>query len=176
MAEPLSVADAKLHLRVDGEDEDALITGIIAAAVDHVERATGLVLSQRPVSEPVAGFGARLNTWPITSIDSITYTDGVGASQTLDVGAWSTNLLSRPVRLSPISSGWPALGAGDAPVTVNMTAGYEDGKVPAGIVAALKLIVGHLYRNREGATVGVVATELPMGVESLLMPHRMWFV
>jgi uncharacterized phage protein (predicted DNA packaging) len=40
----LSVAEAKDHLRVDHDDDDPLIEGCIAAAVDHVERFTGLTL------------------------------------------------------------------------------------------------------------------------------------
>ena len=37
-AEPISLADAKAHLRIDGSDEDALLTALIAAARMFVER------------------------------------------------------------------------------------------------------------------------------------------
>ena len=44
MAEPLSVGEAKLHLRIDGADEDTLISRLIAAARRQVETAAGLVM------------------------------------------------------------------------------------------------------------------------------------
>lgn len=40
------------------------------------------------------------------------------------------------------------------------------------IQAACLLILGHLYENREDAVTGTIATELPMGSRSLLMPYR----
>ncbi len=43
-AEPLSVADAKAFLRVEHDDDDAVIAALIAAARNHVEALTRLGL------------------------------------------------------------------------------------------------------------------------------------
>lgn len=40
------------------------------------------------------------------------------------------------------------------------------------IQAALLLIAGHLYANREDVLVGVSATQLPNGAQYLLQPYR----
>lgn len=40
------------------------------------------------------------------------------------------------------------------------------------VQAAMLLILGHLYANRENTLVGVSAQELPMGAHSLLWPYR----
>lgn len=44
--------------------------------------------------------------------------------------------------------------------------------INAAIQAAVLLILGHLYSNRENSLVGVSAQELPMGAHSLLWPYR----
>lgn len=51
--------------------------------------------------------------------------------------------------------------AGDDPIVIN----------PA-IVAAVLLILGHLYSNREDVVVGATVQALPQGAQSLLRPHR----
>ena len=42
----------------------------------------------------------------------------------------------------------------------------------APIRAAVLLILGHLYANRENTVVGAAAHALPMGAHSLLFPYR----
>jgi uncharacterized phiE125 gp8 family phage protein len=51
-AEPITLAEAKAWLRVDGTDEDTLITALIAAARTHVENFTrrALITQQFEVS------------------------------------------------------------------------------------------------------------------------------
>lgn len=43
---------------------------------------------------------------------------------------------------------------------------------PAPVMEACRLLVGHLYGNREGTLVGVTAQTLPLGVLDLLAPYR----
>ena len=44
----------------------------------------------------------------------------------------------------------------------------------SGIWAAMLLLIGHWYANREAVNVGIITSELPLGVEALLMQHRRW--
>jgi len=44
----------------------------------------------------------------------------------------------------------------------------------SGIWAAMLLLIGHWYANREGVNVGNITSEIPLGVEALLMQHRRW--
>ena len=53
MPEPLSLADARAFLRVEHEDDDALIGELIAAARVHLESLTGLTLDDSQASPPM---------------------------------------------------------------------------------------------------------------------------
>lgn len=44
----------------------------------------------------------------------------------------------------------------------------------SGIWAAMLLLIGHWYANREAVNVGNITSELPLGVDALLMQHRRW--
>ena len=59
-------------------------------------------------------------------------------------------------------------------VRLRYTAGYE--ALPAPIKAALLLMCGDLYENRETAVIGVSASKVPMAmaVENLLGPYRVY--
>ena len=86
-AEPLSTAEAKLHLRVDHSADDALITALIVAAREHVENylVGSLVEQTRAVylsAWPYSPF--RLPCGPVQSIESVKYEDENGDTQTVD--------------------------------------------------------------------------------------------
>lgn len=49
----------------------------------------------------------------------------------------------------------------------------QDPPEPA-ILQAIKLLVAHLYENREASLVGVSVEQLPIGVFDLITPYRDW--
>ena len=55
--EPVALADAKAHLRLDTDDDDELITAAIAAARVHVEAMTRRCLIEQ-------GWRVYLDRWP----------------------------------------------------------------------------------------------------------------
>jgi len=62
-------------------------------------------------------------------------------------------------------------------VCVTFLAGYGDAAsdVPEKVKQAMKLLIGHLYENREAvATTGAVPQKLPMAVEALLWQNRVF--
>ncbi|AEC22290.1 hypothetical protein PT7_P054 (plasmid) [Pusillimonas sp. T7-7] len=72
--EPVTLAEAKLHLRVDIDAEDALIGSLITAAREHVELVTGRALAD--VSYSWTPEGDRTTPLPIVPA-TVTTDEGV---------------------------------------------------------------------------------------------------
>lgn len=168
---PLTLDQAKAQLRLESDgDDDALIEGYIAAAVDIVEGMTGYVLSRRQLVECVDRFAPSLplRAWPIVSVDAISYRNAAG-EVALAEGAFYAMAGARPARVFP-SGQWPidAL-AGPGMVAITITAGFDGpDDVPPAVIHALLLIVAEFYRNREA---GALSTTAERSVREVLRRH-----
>lgn len=165
MAEPVSLAVARAHLRVIDTNEDALITSLIVAAREWVERETGQILVQRAMTERRNRFGGYIDLYwrPVVVVTSISYPDAAGAAATY--AGFRTNI--GQARIYPALNGsWPSLGS-NGEVTITYTAGYAVGQEPATVIQAMILLIGHWFTNREAVNVGTSASEVPMAVKSL---------
>jgi len=173
--EPLTVAEAKEHLRVTFDDDDTLIDSLITAARKWLEEETyrqlvtatwDLVLDRFPSGQqPI-----RIPRAPLASVTSITYTDIAGDSQTLTVSEdYVVSATREPGIIRPAyAQTWPT--ARDAPdvVTVRFVAGYGDADdVPEPIVACLKLLIGQMYEFREELAERALH-RLPNGAQRLI--------
>lgn len=179
-AEPVSVADAKLHLRVDHNTEDAKIGRDVRAARLQVEDylGRGLVTQTWTYAQdmftttiplPMAG--------PLASVTSVKYYDTAGTLQTLATTVYEVDTLSEPgcVRLKP-DQVWPQLQAGKAlAVEIVYVVGQAYTAVREDIVSALLLLAADRYEYRENTIVGTIVAQIPTAVHALLAPHRMWW-
>tara|TARA_Y100001938_G_C7734022_1_gene256053 strand:- start:28 stop:513 length:486 start_codon:yes stop_codon:yes gene_type:complete len=105
----------------------------------------------------------------IQSVDSITYTDSEGAEQTVPVSVYTVSRKGR-LRLNNDQS-WPDHTPGPESVSIVYTVGSD--RVPHDVVQAMYMLLSHYFEERRTAVVGASAQELPLGVNSLLWPHRM---
>lgn len=156
-AEPVSLETAKVHLRVDHDEEDALIAGWIAAAREMTELHTGkrwvtqtlrLTLGAWPCGE------IRLPVEPVASVGSVSYFDQAGAGQ--EIGDFQTWLDHSPPLVCPAPQGyWPALQVGRlAPIAIEFTAGGNVNAVPEAVKTAILLTLGYWDQNRGDGTEG----------------------
>lgn len=184
--EPVSLAQAKKHLRVDFDDDDDEISELITVArlraESHLDRAfvtqtwdysieafplvTNDDLLWKRVQNAIVVPKARLQ-----SVASVKYVDWNGDTQTLVEG---TNYLSRTgdpgaVYPFPVTRVWPYTRYQLDAVTVRVVLGYGDAAddVPATVRHAIKLLIGHYYENREAVADAGLA-EIPLGVRNLL--------
>jgi uncharacterized phiE125 gp8 family phage protein len=189
--EPLTTAEAKLHLRVDVSDDDALIASLITAARQYVENFTRRLLMPQTIDVGYDAFPCEewfVPRCPVQSVTSISYYDGTGSVQTWGSSNYVTDIPVGPYgqlpRIAPASGvSYPATQDRVNAVTVRLVCGYGTGAqneatqqaaVPAGIKAAMKLLIGHWYAHRESVAVGTIATPLPQAVETLLWPFKVF--
>lgn len=182
-AEPITLQEAKDHLRVDSTDDDALISAIIEAARQHLDGRDG-ILSRALMPQTwdysidrfPDGDTIPLPLAPAQSITSVKYVDGNGVTQTMSASdyALSADLEWSPsVRLG-YNKTWPSTRDTYDAVTVRFVAGYASAAVvPAPLKAAILLLIGHLYENRE-ATAPAQVHEVPLTVKNLIAPYRRW--
>jgi uncharacterized phiE125 gp8 family phage protein len=173
-SEPLTLADAKAQLRVDGSDDDPLIASLIAEAREYVERTCNRALMPQTWRLRRDHFGAgvlMLSGGPFRGIVSVTYRDPAGAEQVLPNSDYIADL-AEPARIQPVTQ-WPATANRIDAVTIEADVGYATAAaVPAPIKRAILMLITHWYENRAAVNVGNITSELPLAVDALLFPYR----
>jgi uncharacterized phiE125 gp8 family phage protein len=257
VAEPISLVEAKLHLRVDHTTDDELIKTLITASSQWCEAYEGRAYMVRTSQLKLDSFGRiYLPFPPVQSVSSITYVDTEGTTQTLSSAvytlynsgdyayidlaynqSWPTTqaLIDEPITVtyvhgfsttftaadtdimtvgnmifaesdiirvetdqgdlpSPLAVGTnyyvrvvsgstfkPATADADVSVVNIADAGTgthyvalaETGLVPASAKAAMKILLSHLYEQRQMVVEGNIGQEIPFGIKNLLF-ERCW--
>lgn len=183
-SDPVSLAEAKLHLRVDGSEDNTLIEALIGAAVDFATRFLGRALIDQTWDLYLDAFpdddaAIKIPLPPLIEVLGVYYLDAAGAEQTLAEAAYVVDAYGDPGRVLLIATGsWPTPKETANALRVRFRAGYIDAsvspaedRVPAAIKAAILLMVGDLYANREETIAGVISSA-SFTVERLLRPYR----
>lgn len=171
---PVSLDEAKANCRVDHDDDNLLISALIAAATARAERETGRAFSTQvwdwigtafPAGEIVIPLG------PIVEVIEVSYRDGDGGEQVVDPALYRVDTAASDGLLVPVS-GWPA--AADVPGAVRVR--FEVGQgADEDVRQAILLMVGHWYEHREDASSESLQS-IPLGSAALLGLHRRMFV
>lgn len=174
-AEPVTLAEAKLHLRVTDAAEDALIALYITAARESCEDRLDTTLPTTSWRLTLDAFpdAIRLVRGPLASVDAVRYIDANGALQTLAPQDYTVDTASTLGYVVPTyGKAWPATRDQVNAVEVDFTAGRAS--VPAPLKAWMLLAVGDMYANREGST--DKPTVPHSFADRLLDPYRTWVV
>ena len=167
-AEPLTLAEAKLHLRVDADitDDDSLISALIVTARQQAEHRTGRALVTQQWRYSVDAFPADSLELPmpkLQSVQAVTYLDNNGVRQTLANTEYDVITDELVGSLIPAyGKSWPSCREHPGSVRVDYTCGFgAAADVPQSIKAWMLLAVAAWYENREALTAGHPVAELP---------------
>ena len=175
-SEPVTLERVKAHLRVDGDEENDLISTLIVVARQYVEQRCWCALINQTW---ILG----LDTWPFEplrlpmtplltrpTIVAVRYRDSSGSPVTLSSSVYT--VLATGEFTLVHDQNWPGDVWTQWSIEIEYTVGYgaTAQSVPAPLVAVIKLLAGHLYENREAVSVGagVAVSSVPLAVDSLL--------
>lgn len=181
--EPISLAEAKRALRVDIDDDDALIEFYISAARSWIERhcrprLAMLTQNCTYTADTFPGSNTlELAPYPLQSVTSVVYVDSDGVSHTISPSDYVVDTVSEPgrIRLKAMAS-WPSVTLREVNgFQVNFVAGFggSGASVPHELRQAVLLLVAHQYENREPIVVtGAMPKSLEFSVMALMGAWR----
>ena len=174
-SEPASLAEAKAHLRVDLNDDDALIGALISTAREWVEAQTARALMTQTwrMSMDVwpKGDAITLVRAPVQAIIAVRTIGTNGGATVWPSSAYSLAIGSEPSRLLKIDGDWPGLDRMQGGVEIDLTCGYGNNPsdVPQALRRAVLMCTTHLYERRGDAADGGLGD-----IQALLAPFRVW--
>jgi uncharacterized phiE125 gp8 family phage protein len=184
--EPVTVAEAKTHLRVDTSDDDTYIGTLITAAREWCEQYLDrtLVHTQWVMrfdrfppngEDPVELPRPPMVTSGTATAVSVTFTSEAGTTSTYSTSEYRVDRNATPGTVKPLYGfAWTPHREDDNSISVTWWAGYGavGSSVPAVIRHAILMLVGHWYENRSSVITGSISKEIEFAVHSLLDSQR----
>ncbi len=190
---PIDVDDAKRHLKIEPEDnsENDTVKDLIATATKPLEGPEGW-LGRALITQTLE---LRLDCFPYPEIllpcpplqldvDGnaehvvVRYIDTNGALQTVDSSIYRVlPVANGPARIvTAYGKCWPCPRCEHEAVRIEYRCGYGDAPddVDAAIRHAMRLMISHLYQNREAVSSAQVQQLLIRGYDSLLSSSRIF--
>jgi uncharacterized phiE125 gp8 family phage protein len=173
LAEPVTLAELKAHLRIDADDENDLLESLVRVARAHLEAVTGVALISQ-------GYRLALDDWPsegviqllrtpVQTIDAILLYDADGVEQTLDLSGLLLDGSAHPARLAMRQR--PRPGQAINGIEIEFTAGFGSGaEVPPELKRAVLIHAAYLHEFRGAVTPDMQPAAIPPGYDRLIAP------
>lgn len=180
--EPVTVEEVKDHLRIDITTDDTLISNMITAARQYCEEIQGRAyltqtwdwymddFPKTPIDVPYP---------PLQSVTHIKYTDTDDTETEVDSDDYRVDIYSEPGRINlAYGESWPSTTLKTINgVVIRFVAGWTGAnKVKERTKIAIKMLVGHLYENREAfaSDYRLKIQEVPLGLQTLIDVDRIY--
>ncbi len=164
--EPLTLAEAKDHLRVNFTKEDGLISRLIKGSREAFQRdtprqlLTGTLKGFLDSFPPRARIPIEIAKPPLVSVDAVSYVDTSGVLQTWAASEYTVEAFLGPFAQRGViypkpQKEYPQTLRITNSVTIDFDAGYgaAANDVPSDIKDELLVWIGHRYNNRESVIV-----------------------
>jgi uncharacterized phiE125 gp8 family phage protein len=165
--EPVTLDEARAHLRLVPTTEDEQVSRLIKAARQRVEKDTGRALLTQTLDVyydmPPCGTDDLWVPMPeLQSVTSVTYYNQSNVSATFSSASYLVDTAGEPGRIA-----------------LNLGYGTEPDDVPQPIRQAMLTLIGVMFEHREQVIVSQFAgqfMELPYGYKQLIAPYKLWLM
>lgn len=179
---PVSLLELQKHCAAPETDFESILEICRKAATDEAEKFTGRALIEQTWDLYLDEFpedDIAVPLPPLIEVIGVYYRDTAGDEQTLSAATYIVDAAKEPGRIAlAYGESWPTIQSRINAVRVRFKAGYIDdaspaaANVPYAIRAAILMIAGTLFANRETIVIGQTATMLPWGAEQLLRRYK----
>ena len=178
---PVSLTEAKAHLKVDTTADDTYIESLIKAGTQLSEEYTNRFFINTVIDQTCSSF-KELETLfksKVNDVQYVKYYDSDNSLQTLSATVYDKMLSYEPSQIQ-LADGqsFPSITKRNDAVIARYTVGYGSSAsdVPEIIKQAILLTIGNFYENRSSVVIGRIATELPQNVKWLLNTYKVQIV
>lgn len=170
----VSIEDARLALRIDGNELDVLITAWVKGITDHAEHIMqrSIMTQTRQLTLDAFPRVLELQYVPLISVTSVKYIDTSGAVQTvpstdywIDAGELAAYVIPK--------TGWPSCAQQANAITVEYVSGY--GNTPADVPPAIRsYLLAKLVEQFDASNKTEQTSVQASYIDSLLDRYRVW--
>lgn len=177
--EPITLEEAKAHLRVDFDDDDAYILALITVAREIAEQRTNRALVTQTWDYVLDTFPPcgeiKLRKPALQSVTSVNYTDSSGVEHVMPESDYIVDAKSVPGRIFlGFGKTWPtAILQPASAVRIRFVAGYGNADfVPRALKQAMLFLISQFYENREPVSLNTKPEVIPMTFDLLIGPYK----
>lgn len=176
----ITLDDAKRHLNVTTDLDDDLILGQIKAATQMLENRSRRAFVTQTRILKMRTFGdsryvlerlIRPPISPLRSVTSVVYIASNGTTTTMPSSDYLVSIGDKPGTIGEAyNATWPNTRNVQNDVTITYVAGHStvNTGVPEYAKQAVRMLVGHWYRNRESVLTGTISKEIEYGIDALM--------
>lgn len=178
LVEPITLAEAKAQMRVEHNDDDALIERLIDVAISYtdVTGALGKAMITQKWGQWIAPNPStvKLLLGPVQGVTAVRYYDTDGVLQDDNYLNYQIFGTAQATTIEPKTGfNWPTTQDRPDAIKIEYEIGYGDtaADVPAVIKHAMLVLVAHWYENRENSQMDRLEN-IPFGYEAMLNLER----